>query len=476
MKYDLIVIGAGSGGLGAAMGMNKLGFKVLLIDKKAENIGGECLNTGCVPSKALLHVTKEIHSARKSRRFGLDINGIVDIDKVKDYIQQKQEKIRIHENVDFLQEEGIEVVLGTAAFTGRKELKVDNRVYKAGNIIIATGSSPRTIDIPGADALPVYTNESLFDIDFIPQNFVFIGAGPVSMEMAQAFSRLGSKVNVIVRGERILKKEDQEFSEILFKKLQEEGIDFYFHSEVKEIKGSKNALLKTSSGEEKLLPVDAIFMGLGRTLDFSSLDLDKAGVEMKEGKIVLNERLQTSNRNIFVSGDAADNLKFSHAAELHNMLLINNFLFPKKKQLNFDHFPWVTFTDPEVATFGLNEKKLKEKKIKYELLETHFDAVDRAVTDDYEYGKIILFIEKKSINPSNARILGGSIVAPNAGEIAQELILANVSGIKLQKFMDKIYPYPTAGNINKVLARNRILKEISPWMKRLLRTWYRLKE
>lgn len=233
--------------------------------------------------------------------------------------------------------------------------------------------------------------------------------------------------------------------------------------------------LKVSSGKEQEIPAQAIFMGIGRELNFDSIKLEKAGIDTKEGKIILNDMLQTSNKNIFVSGDAADSLKFSHAAKMHSMLLINNFISPLKKKLNLDHFPWVTFTDPEVTTFGLNEDSLKQRKIKYEKLETQLGETDRAVTDDFEYGKLILYIEKKPINRGNAKILGGSMVAPNAGEITQELGLANVTGIKLSDFIIKIYAYPTVGNIHKTVIRNRQVQEIRPWMRALLKTRYRFR-
>lgn len=474
-SFDIIVIGAGSGGLGAALGMLELGFNVLLIDRAAEDIGGECVNTGCIPSKALLHIAKQIHDARSSSRFGLNIEGKVDIEEIKNYIVEKQEKIKEHENAEYLRKKGMNVVLGEASFVSKSEVRVGDEIYKAKNIVIATGSSPRKIEIPGADALPIFTNVDIFNIDFIPKNFVFIGAGPVSIELGQAFSRLGSKVTIVNRGKQILKKEDPKISEILQKKLEEENIEFVFESEVEKVEGN-TAILKTKSGERSNIPVDAIFMGLGRKLNFESLNLEKVGIKTEEGKIVLNEKLQTTNKKVFVSGDAADNLKFSHAAEMHNMLLLNNFISPVKKKLNFDHFPWVTFTDPQVATFGLNEKKLKDRKISYERLETSFAEDDKAVTDDYEYGKLILFIEKKRFNSGGAKILGGSMIAPHAGEIVQELILANVAGVKLKTFMNKVYPYPTAGNINKITSRNRFLKQLTPWMKKMMVRWYRIKE
>ena len=473
-EYDLIVIGAGSGGLGVALGMQQMGMDVLLIDRNSENICGECLNTGCVPSKALIHLGKQLHHAKLSKALGLEISGEVDIEKIKKYIQGKQAAIKDHENVAYLRKKGLDIELGEASFYSKDSMKIDGKIFKGRNIVIATGSSPRTISIPGAENFPVFTNESIFNIDFIPKHFVFIGAGPVSIELGQAFSRLGSKVRIIDLGERILKKEDPKISAILKDRLEKEGIQFFFNAEVSKIEG-KRAILKKNSGEEESIPVDAIFMGLGRTFNFDSLALEKAGIKTEKEKIVLNEKLQTTNKRIFVSGDAADNLKFSHAAEMHNMLLINNFISPIKKKLDFKHFPWVTFTDPEVATFGLNENQLKKQNTKYIRLETNLKEDDRAITDDYEYGNLIVFIEKKRFNFGSAKILGGSMIAPNAGEITQELMLANTAGIKLNAFMNKIYPYPTAANIHKSLFRKKLVEQVKPWMKTIIKKWYRFK-
>ena len=470
--YDVIVIGAGSGGLGMALGMSQLGFDVLLIDRNEEAIGGECLNTGCIPSKALLHAALQIQKAREASRFGLELNGRVDMNLVRTSIKAKQNKIKEKENVRFLRDKGIDVVLGNASFSSGNEVKVGDANYRGRKIVIATGSSPRKIKIKGDENIPVYTHEDVFDIPRVPENFVFIGAGPVSLELAQAFRRLGSQVSIIVRGNKILKKEDSVISLILEEKMKEEGISFFFETEVDEIK-TNNVLLKSKNGLETTIPVDALFLGIGRVLNFDSLNLEKAGVKTEEGKIILNEYLQSSNKNIFVSGDAAGNLKFSHAAEMHNMLLIKNFFLPKKKSLSFEHFSWVTFTDPEIATFGLNEEDLKVKNNNYERLEISLEEADRATTNDFRYGKLLLYVEKKKVYPGNAKILGGSMVAPNAGEIIQELILAKIAGIKLKTFLEKIYPYPTAGNIHKILIRKRITEAIRPWVKSAMKIWFR---
>ncbi|MDT0676560.1 dihydrolipoyl dehydrogenase family protein [Autumnicola musiva] len=472
-QFDLIVIGSGSGGLGIALGMLEFGFKVLLVDKSAEKIGGECLNTGCIPSKSFLHAAKIVQEARKAREFGLEINGKTDFLKILEYVKQKQEVIREHENAGYLRKQGLHVILGTAKFISEKTVEVNGKEYSAKNIVVATGSSPRKINIKGLEFTDCYTNENIFEISSQPENFIFIGAGSISIELAQAFSRLGSKVIIVDRGERILKKEDPFISNVLQQKLEAEDIRFILNAEIEEILSSSVAVIKTAEGEKIEIPIDAIFMGLGRELNFDNLNLKAAGIEMDGNRIKLNEKLQTTNKNVFVSGDAAGNMKFSHAAEMNNMLLLNNFLSPLKKKLDFSHFSWVTFTDPEVATFGWNKEQLKEKGISYERLESDFSESDRAVTAGFEDAKILLFIEKKKYNSGAAKILGGSILAPGAGEIFQELVLANSAGISIKQLMDKIYPYPTAANMHKILFRNRILKDLKQWMKKFVREFYK---
>jgi pyruvate/2-oxoglutarate dehydrogenase complex dihydrolipoamide dehydrogenase (E3) component len=243
-EYDLIVIGAGSGGLGIALGMLEMGFKVLMVDKSEEKIGGECLNTGCLPSKALIHVANIIYQSSKASDFGIKSSGIPNIQKVKEYIESKQNSIRRHENVDFFREKGLNVVIGTAQFSSENSLEINNEEYLAKNIVIATGSKPKQIEIEGLKPEITFTNENIFEIDFIPKNFLFIGAGPVSMELGQAFSRLGSKVVIVDRGKRILKKEDPVISEVLFKKLEEENITFCLNAEVEKITNDGFAEIK----------------------------------------------------------------------------------------------------------------------------------------------------------------------------------------------------------------------------------------
>ncbi len=471
-SFDLIVIGAGSGGLSVSLGLLELGLKVLMIDKSDWHIGGECLNTGCVPSKALIHISRLIQQGKNAQPFGYQLDGKTDMLAVKQYISEKQQSIKAHENTAFLRKQGLNIVLGTAHFVEKDTLEVEGKCYKGKNIVIATGSSPRKLDVVGLEKHKVFTNENIFELDYLPENFLFVGAGPNSIELGQAFARLGSKVTIVDRGEKILSKDDPAITHVLQQQLIQENITFFFNSEIENFSQSE-AIIKNKNGDTSSVPVDAVFTGIGRILNFEDLHLQNAGVKTKEGKIQVNDRLQTTNPQVFVCGDAAGSLKFSHAAELHATVLINNFLSPFKKKLELKHFPWVTFADPEVATFGLNEGQLKKKNTAYERLEMDFQEDDRATTDNYQYGKLILFVEKKRFNIGAAKILGGSMVAPHAGEMTQELILANTTGMPIKEIFNKVYAYPTSGRVNKKIILERYRKLVKPWLHLIIRVLYR---
>ena len=469
--YDIIVIGAGSGGLSIGLAMHEMGFKVLLIDKTAESIGGECLNTGCIPSKALIHVSRIVHSAGKAGQFGLKTEGTVDLGKVIDYVNSGQEKIRSSENPDFFRSQGIEVEIGEARFLSKNEVQVGDKTFRGKKIAIATGSKPIKLNLPGIDKVRYFDNESIFNLRDLPGRLLVVGAGPSSLELSQAFHRLGSKVVVVEVLDRIMINEDPAVSRILLQRLQAEGMEFHLRSRLVEFKDSNTAVVEGPDGLREL-SLDAVVVGVGRKVYFEGLGLENAGVKVENGRIASDRYLRTTNKNVVVIGDVVDSLKFSHGAEWQATILLNNFFSPFKKRLNYDHFSWVTFTDPEVATFGLSEMEIQTRRIAFERLELDFEKDDRAVVDDYQYGKLILFVEKSWIPMGNPKILGGTLIAPNAGEIIQELILARSAGLGIRSLFDKVYPYPTASRVNKTIVLNQYLDHIPPWLKRLLKLLY----
>lgn len=471
--YDIIVIGSGSGGLTVGLFMAKAGFNVLMVSKTDEDIGGDCLNDGCVPSKALIHVSRIAHDAKIAANFGFNVSGKVDIKKAINYVYERQEIIRQHENAGWLQEQGVDVALGNAVFIGKKEIEVNDKKYTGKKIVIATGSRPKKLKVPGVDKVTYYDNESIFHINDLPEKLLVIGAGPIGIEIAQAMSRLGSKVTVIQHGNRILKHDDETITDILLKQLQKERIEFIFNADVNYFISPDKASVKFKDGKSEVLSFDAVFVGIGRELDLGALQLDKAGIAIKENKIVKDKYLRTTNKNIFVCGDIAGDLMFSHTAEFHGRILLNNFFSPLKKKLNNDHLSWVTFTDPELGSFGLNEKQLKERNISYKKLEQNFEEDDRAVVDNYRYAQMILFISKGGIFKKE-KILGGTTIAPHAGEIIQELILANTGKLSINSIFNKIYPYPVASRINQLIIAKHKEGSLTNTIKELLHTAYKI--
>ena len=465
--FDIIIIGAGSGGLNVASFMNKAGFRTLLVDKSDRNIGGDCLNFGCVPSKALIHVARMIKNGKNIERFGLKTDGVVDIGKVTAYIKEKQDIIREDENFQALSGKGITVKLGSAKFVSSNAVVIDGQEYRARKIIIATGSRPRKLDIPGIkDASNIFTNETIFDINFLPKKMVVIGGGPVGIELGQAFRYLGSDVSVVVHDSSILNKEDPEVSRFIFEKLSKDGMRFYLDSRPEEIVDGNKIIIKDGADKEVSLEFDALLVAVGRSLNTEGLDLEKAGVEIDSGKIKVDSYLKTINKNIYLVGDIAGQHQFTHAAELHAKLVLNNFFSPLKKRLKTDKMSWVTYTDPEIATFGLSEKDLNKKRLKYFTIRKSFKNDDRAIIDESTDGMLKLFLS------SDKKILGGTMVAKNAGEMIQELILVNNAGLKINALFDKIYPYPVASRINRKAVSEHMAGQLTPFVKKLLRILY----
>ncbi len=472
-EYDVIVIGAGSGGLSVSLFMAKIGLKTLLIDKSDEHIGGDCLNYGCVPSKALIYVSRILHKAREGTKFGLEISGTINIDKVTQYISDKQAIIRKHENAEYLRGKGIDVALGSASFHSPASVSVNGEIYNGKKIILASGTRPASLDLPGIENVQQYNNESIFDIANLPKKFLIIGGGPIGIEIGQALKRLGAEVTIVHKNKNILPNDSAEITEILFSRLQDEGIKFIMEAEVVRFNNRNEAIIKTHKGQTSLQSFDAVFVAIGRIFELDKLQLQNAGVEVNDNKILVNKYLQTTNKKIFVCGDLAGSLKFSHAAEQHARLILNNLFSPFKKKLDNSNMSWVTFSDPQVATFGLSEHQLVSQSIPFEKLKVDFKDDDRAVVDGYRYGKLILFISKSGIFQKE-KILGGSMIAPAAGELIQELILASAESLTINSLFNKIYPYPVASRVNQMIIVMHKEKRLTERVKKMLRFIFRI--
>ncbi len=473
-QYDVIIIGTGSGGLSAGLTLHELGFQVLFIEKNAGNVGGECLNTGCVPSKALIHVSNMIQQARRATDFGVAEPGPVDFERVKAYIRSVQAQIREHENPDYFRKQGIEMVIGEARFVDRRTLAVGETQYTAKKIVLATGSEAVRLEVPGVEQIHWVDHTAIFDLKTLPKRLLVVGGGPVGVELGQAFSRLGAAVTIVQGESQILPHETPEIANALQSLLEQEGIEVLLNARVAAFPDAHTALVE--QGETKhahRLAFDVALISIGRTPYLHGLDIEKAGILLDEGRLRINERLQTTNPDVYVCGDVSGDHLFSHAAELQASVLVNNLVSPFKKKLSYRHFSWVTFTDPEVATFGQSAKELKKQGINFQTLALEFDEDDRATIGNYRYGKTILYITPAGIWPGRSTILGGTMLAPLAGEMVQELILAMHQKLPIQALFGKTYPYPVASRVNKALVLTRLRKSLQPWMKKGLRWVFR---
>ena len=466
MHYDVIVIGAGAAGLNIAVPTAKLGLKTLLVEKRSENLGGECLNTGCVPSKALLHVAKRKHDAEQLASLGITTTGSLDFEKVAGYVENVQAEIRQHESPEFLESLGVNLAFGAARFVARDRVEVGEESHTARRFVIATGSRPRLPDLPGFEDVRYLTSENLFELKELPEKLLILGGGPIGVEMAQAFARLGSKVTLVEVGPRLLIRDPEQAAAIIQRKLENEGVTLYLNTKVARFPSAKVASLERA-GESFEQAFDEVLIAIGKNLDYSELGLEAAGIALEKGRIKLDPYLRTTNKRVYVSGDATGQVYLTHATELHASVILWNLFSPIKWKISYDDLSWVTFTDPEVATFGLSEPELRDRGVRYRKVVQGFEDVNRATTDDYPESKLIVYLKGE-------HLLGGTMVAPNAGELFQELVLAKQNKIPIRKLLEKVYPYPTATRVNRWLAIWEYDRKMTETVKKVLRGAFRM--
>jgi pyruvate/2-oxoglutarate dehydrogenase complex dihydrolipoamide dehydrogenase (E3) component len=469
MKYDIIVIGAGSGGLHIANFMSALRLKVLLVEKHL--IGGDSLNYGSVPSKALISIAHTVDCARKAEAFGVHALSSVDMLKVAARIKERQDVVRIHENPDYLRNKGIDVLIGTPYFISAEAVAVNDRSYTARRIVIATGSRPAVPAIEGLETVDYLTSETIFNNKALPGKLLVIGAGPAGIEIAQAYRRLGSKVIVVDIEDRILPKEDPDISETLLTILQKEGIEFRLGMKPLRFLNKKSLRIVSSakSGvkKEETLFFDRVLLAAGRKLNIDGLDLDTAGIVVKNNKILLDKFLRTTNKRVYCCGDAAGDFRFTHWAEYQASVVIRNMVCLFKKPVNRDLAAWVTYTDPEVATFGLWSAAMDVRGIKYQTVTVPLEDVDRAACEGIKEGLLKLFIAR-------GKIMGGTLIARNAGEIVGELVAFAALKIPFVRLYDRVYPYPTLSRINQKAVRQFLGHKLYGHSARTLKLIYKL--
>ncbi|OGR01071.1 MAG: mercuric reductase [Deltaproteobacteria bacterium RIFOXYD12_FULL_55_16] len=445
--YDLGIIGGGAAGLTVASGAAQLGVKTLLIEKEAE-LGGDCLHFGCVPSKTLLKTAQVYHLMKNGPLFGLPafVPPPVDFREVSARIKAVIGVIQKHDSMARFRGLGVKIEVGVPEFTDEHALRLGGKTISARAWVIATGSSPAAPPIAGLDQTPYLTNREIFSLDRLPDSLIILGAGPIAVEMAQAFCRLGTKVTVIQRGGQILNKEDKDLADIVKQRLEEEGVVFKMNTavvRVRDLGRAREVVTKNAGGETITLKAEALLVAMGRTPNVAGLGLEKIGIPFDQQGIKVDQRLRTSHRHIYAAGDVSGGYQFTHVAGYEGGVVLRNAVFHLPQKADYTHVPWCTYTQPELASLGLNEKRAQAASLEYSLLSEEFAGNDRALAAGESAGRIKLLLDHRE------RPLGVQILGPQAGELLGEWVAIMNGGAGLAKIAAAIHPYPTLGEINK---------------------------
>ena len=465
-RYDLVAIGGGTGGLVAATGAGVLGATTLLVER--DRLGGDCLIHGCVPSKALLHAARMAHEARRASELGVHTGEVnVDFAAVMERLRAIRSDIAHDDAALELADRGVQVRYGTARFTGRRTLEIDGRPVRFRRAIVATGARPVMPDVPGLAEVAL-TNETVFDLEERPDRLLVIGGGPIGCELAQAFGRLGSRVIVAQRSDRLLPSDDPEAADVVCRALRDEGLDVRLKTTAIAIRSGSDGHEVDLEGPEgrDSLTVDQILVATGRAPNVESLGLDAAGVAVSRRGIRVGPGQRTSNRRIFAVGDVAEGPDFTHAAYAQGARSTLSALFPFTSR-EPSPMSWVTFTDPEVAHVGLRHEELTALGDRVETLQLGWDRNDRARTESDARG-----FAKIHLRRGTERILAATFVGRDVGDLIGEVALAMTTRHGLGAIRDTIHPYPTRSWLTRDLAIEHSLTRVTPWVRRLLRVWF----
>jgi len=473
--YNVIVIGAGSAGLVSSYIAAAVKSRVALIER--EKMGGDCLNTGCVPSKSLIRTAKAVHESKKAKELGLKkIDVEFEFSEVMERVSRVIKQIEPHDSVERFEGLGVEVFQGEAKVISANEVQVGDKILTTKNIIIATGAAPYVPPIPGLTDAPYVTSDTIWDIRELPKKLVVIGGGPIGSELSQAMSRLGSEVTVIEGGSQILKKEDPQFSNLIKKRFESEGIKVLTeHSavEVLTLEDGTHALRCTHNGQSVDVPFSLLLVALGRRARVTGFGLEELGIEINKNQTLEADIfLRTNVPNIYVCGDVTGPYQFTHFGAHQAYYAVVNALFSpfKKTKADYSIVPWCTFTDPEVAHVGLNETEAKKKNVPYKIFEYSFSELDRAITDGDDYGFMRVLVK-----PGKDTILGVTIAGSRASDLIAEFVLAMKYGLGLSKILSTIHLYPSYPEANKALAGVWKKQTAPRWVFPLLKRYHALR-
>jgi len=474
-RYNLVVLGAGTGGLITALIASSLGARVALIERHL--MGGDCLNVGCVPSKALIRGAQIVHEAREARQFGMPASDtdLGDFGEVMRRMREIRARISEEDSAERYSEEfGIDIYLGEASFAGEGRVKVGDQVLEYKKAVIATGARAVAPPIEGLAEAGYLDNETVFSLTERPRRIAVIGAGPIGCELAQSFQRLGSEVHILERMDQILTREDPDAARIVQDGLVKEGVEMIFECAINRIerRGDERVIHLTcpAKGTRELI-VDEILVGAGRAPNVENMGLEAVGVayDVQKG-VEVDDSLRTSNKRIWAVGDVCMQWKFTHAADAAAKIVVQNALFAVgplgRKKLSDLVMPWCTYTAPEIAHVGLYERDAAERSIEIDTYQVSIAEANRAVTDGQEEGLVKVHVKKGS-----DEIVGATVVSAHAGDLITQFTMAIQNGIGLGAFTNIIYPYPTQGEAIKRAAGAYTRTRLTPRVKRLFETW-----
>ena len=449
--YNMVVIGGGSAGLVSSYIAAAVKARVALIEK--HKMGGDCLNTGCVPSKALIRSAKVFHFINRSEEFGIEVSSsTINFQKVMERVHNTIKTIEPHDSVERYSKLGVDCFHGEAKILSPYEVKVGEKILKTKNIVIATGASPFIPRLPGLDRVSMHTSDTIWNLTALPHRLLVLGGGPIGCELAQSFARLGSKVTLVEASSRIMPREDADVSSYVEESLKKDGINVLTNHKAMSFESERgSALVCERNGESLKIEFDEILIALGRKANTKGFGLEELGVEVSaQGTLVADPYLRTTNfENIYVCGDVTGPYQFTHTASHQAWYVAVNALFSpfKKYKVDYRVIPWCTFTDPEVARVGLSEQEALEKKISFEVTKYEIEDLDRAIADGETKGFV-----KVLTAPGTDKILGATIVGAHAGEIVSEYVTAMKYKIGLNKILGTIHIYPTFAEANKYAA------------------------
>ena len=450
--FDIGIIGGGAAGLTVASGASQFGAKTLLIEKERA-LGGDCLHFGCVPSKTLIRTAHIYHMMKNTTRYGLPPIDLkpVNFKDVSKRIKSVISVIQKHDSEERFCKLGVKVEFGDASFLDDHSVTVDGKTYSANKWVISTGSSPSVPPIDGIGETPFITNKEIFSLESLPESMIIIGAGPIAIEMAQSFCRLGARIYVVQRSGQILSKEDKDMADEVMKVLESEGVRFYLNSKIistKNIGSERVLVIKNADNKTVNLKAEQILIALGRKPNIDGLGLENISLKFDNKGLKVDSRLRTNHKHIYAAGDITGAYQFTHAAGYEGGVVLSNAILHLPKKSNYTFLPWATFCDPELASIGMNEKRARQANIKYSVWTEDFRSNDRSLAEGEEVGKVKMILDGKE-KPVGIQILG-----PHAGELISEWVAVLNGGVKLSSLASAVHPYPTLGEINKRVVGN----------------------